>query len=42
MNKLEMVKQWRRTFGLPVSETPVVLSAVPLKLPAKSTRYVAE
>lgn len=35
MNKLEMVKQWRRTFGLPVSETPVVLSADQLKLHAK-------
>ncbi len=35
MDKLELVKQWRRTFGLPVSETPVVLSADQLKLHAK-------
>lgn len=35
MNKLEMVKQWRRTFGLSVSEKPVVLSADQLKLHAK-------
>lgn len=35
MNKLELVKEWRRTFGLPVSETPVVLSADQLKLHAK-------
>ena len=35
MNKLELVKEWRRTFGLPVSETPVVLSVDQLKLHAK-------
>lgn len=35
MNKLEMVKQWRRTFGLPVSETPVALSLEQLELHAK-------
>lgn len=35
MSKLELVKEWRRTFGLPVSETPVVLSADQLKLHAK-------
>lgn len=32
MNKLELVKEWRRTFGLPVSETPVVPSVEQLLL----------
>ena len=35
MNKLELVKEWRRTFGLPVSDEPCVLSAEQLRLHAK-------
>lgn len=32
MNKLDMVKEWRRTFGLPVSDKPVVPSVEQLLL----------